>query len=208
MSPSEIIAGLTAWLEDFSTNWWFLLVIVVVAFLDSVFPVVPSEGLMIVGGVAAGQGNQQIALVIVCGAVGAFCGDNLAYWIGRRFSGRVDRWADRRLKRRSRLDAAGRQLRVRGGPLLVTARFVPGGRTVLTVSSGLTGQPWRWFMRWIAVAATLWAVYAGSVGFFFGQVFEDNYTLAFWLAFVAALSVTGIIELIRWLRARGAHNTA
>ena len=84
-----------------------------------------------------------------------------------------------------------------------SARFVPGGRTILTVSSGLTGQPWRWFALWVVTATTIWASYAASLGFFFGQAFEDDHTLAFWLAFAAALGVTGLIELVRWLRHRG-----
>ena len=200
---ATIITDLTDWLEDFSSNWWFVLVIFAVSLFDSVIPIVPSEGLVIVGGVAAGQGNQQLLLVIVCAAVGAFAGDNLAYLIGNRFADRVERWADLRTKRRSRLDAAGRQLRVRGGVLLITARFIPGGRTILTVSSGLTGQSWRWFAGWISIATVIWASYSASLGFFFGQAFEDNYTLAFWLAFAAALTVTAVVELIRWLRRRG-----
>jgi membrane protein DedA with SNARE-associated domain len=124
--------------------------------------------------------------------------------LGRRFSDRVNVWADRSLKRRARLDAAGRQIKIRGGMLLITARFVPGGRTILTVSSGLTGQPWRWFALWVVTATTIWASYAASLGFFFGQAFEDNHTLAFWLAFGAALTITAVVELVRWLRHRGA----
>jgi membrane protein DedA with SNARE-associated domain len=201
---ASIITDVTDKLEEFSANWWFLVVIFVIALLDSIIPVVPSETLVIVGGVAAGQGNQELGLVIVCGAVGAFAGDNLAYLLGRRFSDRVNAWADRRVKRRARLDAAGRQIKVRGGLLLITARFVPGGRTILTVSSGLTGQPWRWFAVWIAVATTIWASYAASLGFFFGQAFEDNHTLAFWLAFAAALTITALVEIVRWFRHRGA----
>jgi len=197
---ANIVSDLTEWLEDFSANWWFVLVIFVVALLDSIIPIVPSETLVIVGGVAAGQGTQPLGLVIACGALGAFLGDNLAYFLGRRYSDRVNLWADRSVKRRARLDAAGRQIRIRGGMLLITARFIPGGRTILTVSSGLTGQPWRWFAGWIVVAAVIWATYAASLGFFFGQAFEDNHTLAFWLAFGAALGITAIIELVRWLR--------
>ena len=61
---------LTDWLADFSANWWFLLIIFVVAFLDSVIPIVPSETMVIIGGVAAGQGEQSLWLVIVAGATG------------------------------------------------------------------------------------------------------------------------------------------
>ena len=88
--------------------------------------------------------------------------------------------------------------------LLLTARFIPGGRSILTISSGLTKQRWSWFAAWVAVATTIWATYAGMIGFFFGQAFEDNHTLAFWLAFSAALGATALVEFVRWLRLRRA----
>jgi len=199
---ANIITDLTDQLDELSENWWFLLIIFTIALLDSVLPIVPGETTVIIGGVAAGQGNQSLALVIFAGASGAFIGDNLAYTIGHRFKGAVDLWASRKPSRRARLDGAAQQIRKRGGMLLITARFIPGGRTLLTVSSGITEQDRRWFAGWIAVAATIWASYAALLGFFFGQAFEDNHTIAFWLAFATALVITGMIELVRWLRER------
>jgi membrane protein DedA with SNARE-associated domain len=205
---ANIITDITDELDELSSNWWFLIVIFVIALLDSVIPIVPSETTVIIGGVAAGQGNQSIVLVILAGATGAFVGDNLAYTLGDVFKHRVYRWADKKPARRERLDAAGRQIRKRGGMLLITARFIPGGRTLLTVSSGITEQPRVWFAAWIAVATTIWASYAGLLGFFFGSQFEDDHTLAFWLAFGTALAITGIIELVRWLRDRRKERNA
>ncbi len=199
---ANIVTDFTDKLDELSSHWWFLLVIFIIALLDSVIPIVPSETTVIVGGVAAGQGNQVLLLVILAGASGAFVGDNMAYTIGDRFTRRVHRWADRKPSRRDRLDAAGRQIRKRGGMLLITARFIPGGRTVLTISSGVTQQPRIWFAAWIAVATTIWATYAATLGFLFGATFEDNAALAFWLAFATALSITGAIEVVRWLRER------
>lgn len=199
---ANVITDFTDQLKDFSANWWFLLIIFSVAMLDSVLPIVPGETTVIVGGVAAGVGDQNIALVIFAGAFGAFVGDNLAYTIGDRFKGTVIRWADRKPERRARLDAAGRQIRKRGGLLLITARFIPGGRTILTISSGVTQQPRRWFIFWIIVAVVIWATYAAGLGYVFGKQFEDNHTLAFILAFVTALSITGIVEVVRWQRER------
>jgi membrane protein DedA with SNARE-associated domain len=201
---ANIITDVTDWLDEFSANWWFLLIIFAVALLDSVIPIVPGETTVIAGGVAAGAGNQTLALVILAGALGAFLGDNLAYTIGNRFEPRVNAWAARKPNRAERLDQAGRQIRKRGGPLLITARFIPGGRTVLTVSSGLTRQPRRWFAAWVAVAALIWATYAAGLGYLFGQAFEDDHALAFWFAFGTALGLTAIVEIIRWIRDRGA----
>ncbi len=199
---ANILTDLTDWIDEISSNWWFLGIIFVVAFFDSIVPVVPSETTVIIGGVAAGQGNQLLVLVIAFGAFGAFCGDNTAYEIGHRFRGLVTRWAERKPNRQERLEGAGRQIRKRGGMLLITARFIPGGRTILTVSSGVTDQPRKWFMGWVAVATILWASYAAILGYIFGQTFEDNHALAFWLAFATALSITALIELVRWARDR------
>lgn len=205
MILANIITDLTDWLGDVAENWWFLLVIFAIAFLDSVIPVVPSETAVILGGVAAGQGKQTLVLVILAGALGAFSGDNTAYEIGRRFRPRIERRAAHNEKTARRLDWARTQIRRRGGPLLITARFIPGGRTALTVTSGLTHQPRGWFCRWIGVAAVIWATYAAGLGAVFGNRFKDNHTLAFLLAFGTALAITGLIELIRHLRATPAE---
>lgn len=200
---ASIITDFTEWIDEFSSNWWFVLIIFSVAFLDSVFPVVPGETTVIAGGVAAGAGNQSLAMVIFAGALGAFLGDNLAYWIGARFEPRVRTWAERKPNRIARLDAAALQIKKRGGILLITARFIPGGRTILTVSSGVTQQPRLWFAAWVAIAGTIWATYAAGLGFLFGQAFEDDHAIAFWLAFGTALGLTFIVEVIRWIRERG-----
>ncbi len=196
----EWIENLTDRLEEASGKWWFLLVILAIALLDSVIPIVPSETAVILGGVAAGLGEQPLLAVIAAGAVGAFLGDNLAYEIGHRFSHRIARRAERREKTRKRLEWARQSIAERGGMLLITARFIPGGRTALTITSGLTSQPRLWFIRWIGVAAILWASYAAILGNIFGQQFADNHTLAFVLAFLAALSITIMIEIVRHVR--------
>ena len=65
------------WLKDFSSSPWFYLIIFAIAVFDSVLPVVPSETLVIIGGVAAGSGSLSITLVILSAASGAFIGDNM-----------------------------------------------------------------------------------------------------------------------------------
>lgn len=192
-------------LEDLSSNPWFYLIIFAIALLDSVIPVVPSETTVILGGIAAGQGNLLLTLVILCGALGAICGDSIAYWIGRNAGDWLERVYFHKEFRRARLEWAKNQLEVRGGMLLITGRFIPGGRTAITVSSGLTHQPYRRFLAFDFVAGVLWATYAGSLGYFFGDRFKDDHTRAFLYAFGMAISVTLLIEAVRWLRHRGAE---
>jgi len=200
-------------ITDLSQNPWFLLFLFVVAFLDSVFPIVPSEFTVIAGGVAAGAGTLiddqrllSLILVILLGALGAYGGDSLAYWIGSRSDKLLRALFFRGEKGEKRLFATGEQIRKRGGLLLITARFIPGGRTAMTFGCGLTGQPFlAWFTRWDLLATSLWASYAGLLGFFFGNALENQST-ALWLAFGFALSVTVLIEVGRWLIDRRRDN--
>lgn len=197
-----MISGLLDWLETASTSPWFYLAIFSIAFFDSVVPIVPSETTVILGGIAAGQDELFIVFVIAAAALGAFLGDNLAYQLGHR----AGDWLRGRFfaggKGEKRLAWATTQIENRGGLLLVTGRFIPGGRTAITTACGITKQPLDWFMRWDSAASVLWAGYAAILGFVFGETFKDDHTAAFIWAFSAALSVTALIEIIRWVRGR------
>lgn len=202
----DLFESTEEFITDVSKSPWFFLLLFTVAFVDSFFPVVPSEFTVIAGGVASGAGTLiddrsvvSLLLVILLGALGAYGGDSFAYWIGRNSDKTIRRWFFRGERGEERLLAAGAQIRKRGGLLLITARFIPGGRTAMTISCGLTRQPFlEWFTRWDLLATTLWASYAGMLGFFVGDAVENQST-ALWLAFGIALSITVVIEAVRWI---------
>jgi membrane protein DedA with SNARE-associated domain len=198
------ISDLTDQLGDWAGNWWFLGVIFLIALLDSVVPVVPSETTVIVGGVAVATGDAPYPLiaVIAAGAAGAFIGDNMAYAIGKHWSGAFERRATRKPKFEAKLAWARGQMKARGGLLLITARFIPGGRTALTLASGITRQPRGWFVRWTFIAAIVWATYAAGLARIVGEPFADDHTKAFWIAFGTALGINVLIELVRHLRTK------
>ena len=198
------ISDLTDQLGDWAGNWWFLGVIFLIALLDSVVPVVPSETTVIVGGVAVATGDAPYPLiaVIAAGAAGAFIGDNMAYAIGKHWSGAFERRATRKPKFEAKLAWARAQMKARGGLLLITARFSPGGRTALTLASGITRQPRGWFVRWTFIAAIVWATYAAGLARIVGEPFADDHTKAFWIAFGTALGINVLIELVRHLRTK------
>jgi membrane protein DedA with SNARE-associated domain len=193
-----MLSSLVNWVEDIARSPWFYLIVYVIALLDSVIPVVPSETVVIIGGVAASAHDKWLLGVIVVAALGALSGDNLAYLIGRQASGWLERRREKQGKK-SRLDWAGRQLKKRGGVLILTARFIPGGRTAVTVMSGVTHQRWVKFLIFTILAGAAWASYAALLGYFGGQRFQDNHTAAFILAFAMAISVSLLIELARYI---------
>ena len=164
---------------------------VVIPALDAIFPVLPSETAVIALGVAtAGSTDPRIALLVACAAAGAFLGDNLSYLIGRRFGP----WADRRFFARekgARSRAwAERSLRRFGMQLIIVCRFIPGGRTAVTLTCGLIGYPRRRFVTATAIAAVIWALYAFFIGRLGGKAFEDKP----WAGFLAAFGGTVVVN--------------
>ncbi len=181
---------------------WAYAAILLVAAFDALLPIVPSETAVITAGVVAAAGELAIGLVVVGAAVGAATGDNAAYGLGRRYGNHLTRRGGRALVSPDRLAWAERQLAIRGSELLVVARFVPGGRTAVTLTAGAVRFRWRRFLLLDAAAATLWGTYAAALGYFGGAAFKENpwrgLVLALSVAFLAAL----VVEIVRRLRRR------
>jgi membrane-associated protein len=199
---AAILSNFTEWLAEVSGKPWFYGLIFSIAFLDAILPIVPSETAVILGGIAAGQGSLWLPLVIVFAAAGAALGDNTAYEIGKRAAKSIERRASAKPKRQARLDWAKTQLQKRGGSLLLTARFIPGGRTMITLASGITHQPRKRFVSFVGLAAGIWATYAAVLGYVFGERFKDDHTKALLLAFGCAIGVTLLIEVVRHFKNR------
>ena len=181
------------------------MIIAVVAYLDALVPVVPSETTVITAGVVASAGDLSLPLVVAAAASGAFLGDNTAYFVGSRFGARINDRFFSGEKARKRVEWAQRQVTERGGELIAIARFIPGGRTVVTLSAGTLGYPWRRFVLFDAAAALGWALYASLLGYFGGHAFEKAPWKGLLLALGIAFAVAGAIEVVRWyLKRRGA----
>ena len=181
---------------------WAYAIVFALAFLDAILPVVPSETAVITAGVVAGAGDLSLMLVIPAAAAGAFLGDNTAYLIGRRFGTGVTQRFFSGEKARRRLQWAEDQLRERGGELIAVGRFIPGGRTAVTLTAGLLRFAWRRFILFDAAAAIGWALYASLLGYFGGKAFEHAPWKGLLLALAIAFAVAGGIELVRWVLKR------
>jgi membrane-associated protein len=185
-----------------SASGWAYAIVFLLALLDAFVPVVPSETAVITAGVVAAGGGLSLPLIVVVGACGAFAGDNISYLIGREFgSGVVDRFFGSG-KGRSRIDWAKRQLDERGVQLILVGRFIPGGRTAVTLTAGLTRFSWRRFLPADAAASFVWAVYASLIGYFGGRAFEDAPWKGLLVALGIGFALGGAVEIGRHVRKR------
>ena len=160
---------------------------------DALIPLLPSETAVIALGVAtAGSADPRAAVLVALAAFGAFLGDNAAYLLGRRFGpaaaprvfagergGRRRAWAERSLHRF-------------GARIIIGCRFIPGGRTAITLTCGLVGYPRRRFIVATAFAAVIWASYAFFIGRLGGKAFEDRP----WVGLLLALGLTVVISVL------------
>jgi membrane protein DedA with SNARE-associated domain len=191
-----MLADFIGLLESLTASPWFLPLVFLIALADAVFPLVPSETAVIVGGVAAGFGDISVWSVILAAALGAIAGDSIAYQLGQRTGDFLRRRSpDRSLRR---FGWAQRALQNRAGLFIVSARFIPGGRTAVTFASGVTRLRLSRFTGFVVLAGIVWATYATLLGFVFGRRFQQDHTQAFLFAFGSALVLVALAELIRW----------
>lgn len=194
------IEGIVRHLVEAADSPWAYLVLFVFSALDGFFPVVPSESLVITGGVFAASGGPILPLVILASAAGAFTGDHISYFIGRRAGHRFTERAATDSRSGRSFAWAARTLEERGGLVLVVARYVPGGRTAITLTMGAVGYPRPRFTLFDALAASSWAIYSAMIGYIGGEAFEENPAKGLLAGFGVAIAITVCVETIRYLR--------
>lgn len=174
------------------------LVAVLVPALDALLPWLPSESVIIaLGAVTAGSTDPRIGVLVVLAAFGAFLGDNAAYLVGKRFGPAVERRLLRGEKGAQRRAWAERSLGRYGMRLIILCRFIPGGRTVVTLTCGVIGYPRRRYLTATACAGILWASYAFFLGRLGGRLFEDQLWIGLLLGLGLGLGVSVLIEVAR-----------
>jgi membrane protein DedA with SNARE-associated domain len=71
----------------------------------------------------------------------------------------------------------------------VAARFVPGGRTAATFTTGAAGLRFGAFAGPVLLGAVLWSLYAAGLGYVGGEAFTGS----LWMPLAAALVVAGAV---------------
>ncbi|MEU6203445.1 DedA family protein [Micromonospora musae] len=201
--------GVLDLLRETITSPWVYLILFGATALDAFFPAVPGEAAVITAAViSAGDGRPNIIAVVAAAAIGALVGDHISYAIGRGGGARRLARLPERSRRRAGSEWARRAVDRRGGVILTTARYIPGGRTAVTLTMGAVRYPRRSFLLFDAIATFTWAVYCGLLGYFGGLAFERDPIKGVVAGVGLAVAITLAIEAVRILRHRVAARRA
>lgn len=197
---SDFFDAVNAALMAAAEQPWLLLGTYLMIVLDGIFPVVPSEALVMA--LAALEGPPSLPLLLVVAALGAITGDNLSFAVGRALGpGRFGRLRAGRIART--LDAGRRQLERRPATVILTGRFVPVGRVAVYLAAGASGYPHRRFLPVSVIGGTVWACYMLGLGLLAAAWVEGNPLFSAAVGVVLSLAVGAVADLvIRWRRSR------
>ena len=180
--------------------------IAVLIFIESgvLFPFLPGDSLLVTAAItsaALGIAPWQVAVV---GSIAAVAGDQVGYWIGRRFGRRLFR-AGARVLTTARLDEAEAFFTRWGGLSLVLGRFVPVVRTYVPLAAGTADMHYRRFILWNVVGAVGWACGLTVVGVLLGGIPFVAHNIDVLMIVVVIVSILPI--LIGVVRKRASSRT-
>lgn len=138
---------------------WFYTITFIWTFLEG-------ETFVIFAGAAAAKGILDIKALLVVAWIGSYCGDQLYFYLGRRFGKAI-------LKRFPDMGKGSKKvaqlIKKYDIAFILTYRFVYGLRNISSFAMGMSGLDWRKFSAWNLLAAFIWATAFSLGGYFFGE---------------------------------------
>lgn len=147
-------------------------------FLETLFPPIPSEVIMPVAGVAAGQGRMSFVLAVAAGTGGAMLG-NIVWYLAARALGherlrpiirRHGKWLTINW---SDVERAHRWFDAHGIMFVFIGRLIPTVRSLVSIPAGLLDMRFRNFLLASTLGTMLWTALLAGAGYKLGENFKD-----------------------------------
>ncbi|MBA2240508.1 MAG: DedA family protein [Solirubrobacterales bacterium] len=181
-------------------------------FAESVGVPVPGEAALVVAGLLAASGHLWLPLVLAIGTIAAISGDNVGYWLGRRFGrevlirgpGPIGRHAGQLVARSERFYAR------HGAKAVFLGRWIAGVRIAAAVLAGAGRMRWRRFLLYNALGGFAWVCTVSGSAALLGPIVPG----ALYALGTAGLAVLALAAGLRALaisrrgRSRGASTGA
>jgi membrane protein DedA with SNARE-associated domain len=130
-------------------------------FIENVFPPIPSEVIMGLGGVAVGRGTMAFWPLLIVGTIGSTLGNYVWFlagdkWGYARLRPVIDRWGRWLTMEWEDIEAATRFFRRHGQWVVFAMRFSPFLRTMISLPAGLAHMKHWKFLAFTFAGAAVW----------------------------------------------------
>jgi membrane protein DedA with SNARE-associated domain len=147
-------------------------------FLETVFPPIPSEIIMSVAGVAAGQGKLDYWGVVGAGTAGAMLGNILWYLAARalgiqRLEPFIRRWGRWITMSWTEVKRAERWFGMHGTFFVFLGRLLPTVRSLVSIPAGLLKMSFRRFVLASTLGTAGWTALLAGAGFKLGENYGE-----------------------------------
>ena len=155
-------------LETFFQQFGYFAVFWVLVLCGFGIPI-PEDVTLVAGGVISGLGYTNVHIMFAVGMAGVLVGDGLMFLLGRHYGERILRSKiGARLMPPKRYAQVQKKFDQYGNRVLFVARFLPGLRSPIVLTAGMSGRMsfWQWLqMDGFAalISVPLW-IYLGSIG--------------------------------------------
>ncbi len=173
MGLAGIIDTITVWAQSVISTLGYP-GLVLVMFLENVFPPIPSEAVLPLAGWLVLEGRFTILGVILMGAVGSFAGAMLFYGLGYWFGEQRVRVLVRRYGRwlalsEEDLDRSLTWFGRYGEGVIFFGRMVPLIRSLVSIPAGIAAMRLPRFSLYTLVGSSLWNLILVYAGYLLGQ---------------------------------------
>jgi membrane protein DedA with SNARE-associated domain len=117
---------------------------------------VPGDTVVIIAATAVASPLEAVVLGIAV-LIGALIGESIGFWLGRLLGPKIHHSALGRRIGEENWVRSERYLRRRGGPAIFISRFLPVLHSLVPLTVGMSGYPYRRFLAWTAPACAIWA---------------------------------------------------
>lgn len=171
-------------------------------FVESVFPPIPSEPILALGGYLAQRGSMNVVLVVVAATVGAVLGALVLYGLGAWFGEeRARRWLTKLpLVVESDFDNAAGWFRRHGHPVVFFGRFIPIVRSLVSLPAGAQRMPLVPFVLLTATGSALWNSLLVGAGYALGTQYEK---VEHYMGYLDYLIYAVVAAVLVWFVVRG-----
>ena len=195
---------MTEFILDLIEGWGYL-GIAILMFLENVFPPIPSEVIMGLGGVAVAQGRFDFWTLVAVAVAGTVIGNYVWYGIGRwigyerlkPFVDRHGRWLTLDWDEVEKLHDWFIRY---GSGIVFVMRFMPVARTMVSLPAGMVRMSQVRFLIWTAAGSAVWITALAGAGSWFGRRFSqiDHFIGPLALGAVAVIVVLYIYRVVTW----------